>query len=159
MEKNPYVYNLYIGFRTPFITYNWCLGPPCIVGISSVPDEKSQESIFSNSKPMVQTITLWVSSYLLMAEILHQLRLVVYLVIYRVLHPRWLFGIPESSTEARNSTPLFNPICLTFFRIHEGSCPVLAEQTPNSPYCKSNFPNCRFTQSSICSLFLWPQPT
>ena len=124
MEK-PYVYNLYIGFLTPFITYNWCLGPPCIVGISSAPGEKSQESIFSNSKPMVQTITLWVSSYLLMAEILHQLRLVVYPVIYRVLHPRWLFGISEPSTVARNSTPLFNPICLTFFRIHEGSCPVL----------------------------------
>ena len=47
-------------------------------------------------KLFVPKVSPW--NILLMEEILHHLRLVVFLIIYTLLHPRWLFGISEPST-------------------------------------------------------------
>ena len=45
---------------------------------------------------ILQDCNLKHSMYMLMEEILHQLRLVVYPIIYKVFsHPRWLCGIPS----------------------------------------------------------------
>ena len=50
-----------------------------------------------NVQKNITLVFCWLEMILLMEEILHQLRLVVYPIIFCVLYIRWLFGISEPS--------------------------------------------------------------
>ena len=80
------------------------------------------------SKIQYQTLDL-----LLMAKILHQLRLVVYPIIYRVWYrPRWLFGISEPSTVWSNwKGPRF---CQLETQVSTPSLDMHSDSSPNKSH-------------------------